>query len=170
MKKTINFTAIAISLVIGIVLSMTSIIVASATHFCEPQNELERVAERISTYTPEYASAIEQIAQERGVEPWKVTFYPKKQYSVMVEEPDYVGAGKKSVEVWYLCVDGMEEPVYATERYLEDNNYFDLTSKDIHSAINKTVGGYKAEELMIMFDDWMEAVANSDEVYFIYYK
>ena len=148
MKKTINFTAIAITLAIAMMIAATSIIVASATQTWGPQTEVERAAARMETYTPEYASVIEQIAQERGVEPWKVKIYDKCQYCVKVEEPDddYVGAGRKNVEVWYLSVDGSEEPIYATERYLTDNDIFDLTSEDIHPAINEIVSGHKADE------------------------
>ena len=164
MKKTINFTAIAITLAIAMMLAATSIIVVSATQTWGTQTEVERAAARMETYTPEYASVIEQIAQERGVEPWKVKIYDECQYSVKVEETDgdYVGAGSKNVEVWYLSVDGSVEPIYAEERYLTCSSLFDLTPEDILPAINETVGGHKADEVVKMHNEWIDEVAQSD--------
>lgn len=160
--KKIRAELVALVAAIEIFVFATILLGVWATHPNYPTTGTSRNVMVLQSYTPQYASAIEQIAEERGVKPWQVSIACQYEYGVSVADADsgYVGAGKRSIPVWYLCVNGLKEPIYAEADYLTTNDLFDLTVEDINPAVSNSVAGYTATELVKMNQEWFDSLSD----------
>ena len=151
MKKASLFVAIAT------VVTLATVLAVCITHANHPTG-IAQQATVFRSYTPQYASAIQQIAASRGVKPWQVSITCHNQYCVSVADSGYVGAGKKSIPVWYLCVNGLEEPIYADDEYICRKDIFDLALEDINPELNAVIDGYTGAELVSLHNRWFKSL------------